>query len=567
MKKKIIIALTLIIVSIILVFILPRFFFKKDLKDSLSSILNISPDNLILNLPPSGSRVPGSVLLPYNNSYLIYNLNDHSDSDLIKGKTFSVMGEINDFSKITSNPSSGIMESVFSNSQHFKVLIKIDEGQVSELPINRLKEIVSESKDVIGAINEKKQPIIIYKAYSGIVSYVISAKDEKGIDLLNDFNEDVKELSKKMPKIEIKSSLKKEKSISFKLTEPVIIAYEALLIDFVINNLSIDDIKPILTPITVDELEAIESKNSDKISKKNEKKNWGLITIASGHFKNMASLDAPEAKQSADLVKDILNKYAPKFIKSLHSSEDDELTDDELLDWTIDLTMEMLNNPVDYLLIYYVGHGVSLPNGEIVLLQGNLNKDFAERAIENITPNTSSSGDGLLLTETLYNSFEMTGIPFTLFLDACYPNAEMQKALQRVSMTLGSEDGTNLIYYGNEDFITDEMSEISNVLSEIGNRFQYRTNKNPIIFSSKPGAKAIFQDNPISYYSTGVAPIAKRLINYSQYNNYQNPISLYQLIRNTTDLRQGIGEISLGGTITWSNFDDMKKFSDSLYIN
>ncbi len=565
MNKKILISVLVIVVLCLGVFLIPPLF-QKDLKESLADILNIESKKLILNLPPSPSRYPGSILLPYDKSYLVFTLNDSLDKNLERGKKFNINAKLKNSQFVNGNTSSGIMEGIFSNKQHFEILVEIKNGQIIELPIKHLKEYIKNHPEVLNALNKRQQPIILNRSYLGVLTYNIVAKDKKGAEILSEFEKNAEELQKRIPEIKINSDFSNNNKISFSLTEPIIIAYEAMLVSYIVDNLSNEDLQIRLATIIEDDIIDLKSSNSKIDLPRTNNKNWGLITIGSGHFENFATLDVPEAVHSASTVKKILENYDPKFIKSLISSENDIVTDDKLLDWTIDLNIELQENPVDYLVIYYAGHALTLPNGEMSLLQGNLKKDFVETAIENMDEKIANPNDGHLLVRTLYDSFEMTGIPFTIILDACSPNEEMEQALQNVNMLLGSKDGSNLMYIGDEPLITDEMSKISNVLSEIGNRFEYRTTTNPIIFSSKPGAKALFQNDPNSYYDLRLAPLAARLSRYSQFNLPSEPLSLDELLRMTVDY-SGVGEVSLSGTITWSNLELMNEKLENVTSN
>lgn len=567
MSKKNIIIVTGIffLLAIIFVFVIPPN--QKDLREALADILNTDEKNLILNLPPSPSRFPGSILLPHGNSYLIHSLNDDSDGNLIIGEKFTVSAVVDDFQSMKSTIPSGFLRGVFSNNQHFEMAVEIRDGRILELSMPFLKEYVQNSEAVDNALNSKQIPVILNRAYQGYVTYFISAKDKKGAEVLAEIESESKEISKSIPGLTINGLSTTDKKISFEIDKPIIIAFEVLGIDYVMNNFSGDSGEFILSEMNTDELLAVAEKNSKQIESVQKPTNWGLVTIGSGHYQYLAKKDIPEAVYSAKKVNEILSHYNPTFSKQLLSSENDVLTDDEILKWTIDLNMELLENPVDYLIVYYSGHGLSLPNGEMTLPQGNLQKNFAESAIENMTPRTASPGDGYILAETLYNSFDIMGIPFTLLLDVCYDNQEMQEALKRVSMTLSDRDGSNLLYHGEKDLITSEMSHIGNALYDIGQRFEYRTQSNPIIFSAKPGTVSNVENSPESYFEYRIAPIAARLARYYQYNTPSDPISLNQLISNITDLKSGIGEINLEGTTTWSNLDTLNTLLDSNFAS
>ncbi|MFA0006375.1 hypothetical protein AB4422_23750, partial [Vibrio splendidus] len=269
-------------------------------------------------------------------------------------------------------------------------------------------------------------------------------------------------------------------------------------------------------------------------------------------------LNVPQATEASILMRQFFESYDPVFNKQLSSTKEIPLSDERLLNWTIDLTLELLENPVEHLLVYYTGHGLSLPNGEVVLLQGNVNKDYAERAAKSYEPSLGESGDGLILVEQLYNALAMTNVPFTLIIDACYPNDEMADALTRVSMLLGDKEGNELYYIGNNALITNELSDVGKVMRQIGSRFEYRQQSNAVIFSSKPGAKSVFKPNPIDPYGLELPPLAARILRFSDYiDQNSKKMELADIIRMNIDSVNGVGEISLSGSITWSNLELM----------
>lgn len=563
MKKLIITSIILLIIVVIGVFVIPQFF-KKGLKESIAEALNTDPTNLILNLPPHPGRYPGSILLPHDNGYVVY---EHSDRpEITNDNNFKITANLSQIGNY-GGQSAGVLSGVFSNYDHFNVDLEITNGHIIELTVTELKHRIQNNSSVLHAINKRLRPIILNKVFEGIISYHISAKDEEGAKILAETQTKVNELQRRNEDISINGSVVNDRKISFSYLKPTVIAFEALEVNLVMNDLSGDEFDPILSPLSIENLEKLKSSNKLNSTPVTNTKSWGLITIGSGHFENLASNDVPEATKSAHLVYDFLNTYQPDYSKLLMSTEEHPITDDSLLDWSIDLMMDMSSNPVDYLVIYYTGHGMSLPNGELALLQGNVNKDFAEKALENLNPQIASPSDGIITAQTLYNSIEVSGIPFTLIIDACYPSDEMQLALNRVSMNLTNENGSLLVYTGDAAFITNEMDEVSDALWNLGTRFSYRTNNNPVIFSAKPGAKAVFKENPNSIYDMKLSPLAARIINYSNY--YPIP-SLSELILGIIDNKGGLGEVTLYGSVSWSNLDNMKAEIgnlDSSYTN
>ncbi|MGB0176471.1 MAG: hypothetical protein ACPF9D_04850, partial [Owenweeksia sp.] len=472
MKKIILFSILSIAIGIAAVFVIPQFF-KEDLKKSLADALNIDPENLILNLPPSPGRYPGSILLAHHNDYLSYV--PSYDSIAEKGTPFSIRKKMNSIGDFGSSSAGEVLSNVFNNMEHFDIELNINNARVLELPIPRLKSFLQGNQMVMDAINRQKDLVVLHKAIEGVVSYEIKAKDSKGIEILSDVESLGKELGNRNANLSVSGTVSSNNQLSFALSTPIIIAYQALKVNYVVNNLSHEEGEVVLNTITNTEMAELSSSTHDAPSVNPSAVSWGLITIGSAHYQNLAALNTPEVVKSVSLVESSLSAYQPSFVKKFLSSKSTPLEDDSLMAWSIDLTMELFSNPVDYLVIYYTGHGLSLPNGELVLLQGNANRDFAERAAETMTVQTGEPGDGLLLAETLYDAFSVTGIPFTLILDACYPNDEMQDALTRVSMSTTSADGSGLVYHGDQNLITDEMDQLHDAQQGIGERFAYRT--------------------------------------------------------------------------------------------
>lgn len=559
MKKYIAIILGVAFLMVVGVFV-ASILQKKDLKDAIAAAVNADPNALILNLPPMPARFPGTILAPREKFFMIYAAGDQSNDELIEGDDFTIDATIQNLSQAGSFTGSNIFTTTLNNSDHLEVNLKISNAKVIELLIPTLKQIAKKHSSVQSALKRGLNPLIVRRSYFGNVEYILKAKNQVGMDALIDMADmGYKIAEKRSGKFKFTDRLESDKEVSFSISKPIVFAFELMGIGSLTTELSNDYSEISLTPVSSRRVSNIDTPITNYKPNYNQKKpKWGLITISSAHYTNDAQLNTPQAAEGANLVEEFFRQYNPTFVKRIWSTKDNPITDEKLLDWSINLTMDLLNEPVDHLLIYYAGHGLSLPNGELLLLQGNVNKDFAERALDASNPQTASNGDGLMLAETLYSAFGAAGVPFTLLIDACYPNDEMQESLTRVSMTLGSRDGSNLYYFGDQALITDEMSQVGNTISEIGQRFPYRREDNAVIFSTKPGARAVYQENSINPYGFDLPPLASRIIRYSQYAPVvQGDQSIADVIRVNIDLINGIGGIGLDGTITWSNIEPM----------
>jgi hypothetical protein len=534
-----------------------QYFQKNSLEDALISAVGIKSDNLIVNLPPYPIRVPGTILSPSDSSSMIYSAGYLEHESIIIGDKFSIEAKISDVSSLFGGTKNSLLSYAASSHEELEVFLRINDAFIAELPVGILKSIVDEKfKD---AQNVRVEPVIINRAYIGNVEYIVKAISDEGIQALSEISDKAADIrANSHGSFSFDDRIGSKKEIAFSIASPITFAYETLEADYVSTNLSDAGVFK-LNEISARRFQELGSGNTAASPYNN--KSWGAITISNAHYKNFSKLNTPQAEEAALLMSDFFDSYNPTFSKNLHSTVSEPLSDTGLLEWSIDLTMEMLENPVDHLFVYYTGHGLSLPNGEVVLLQGNVDKNYAEQAAKNNTPEISASGDGLLLVEQLYNALSMTSVPFTLIVDTCYPNDEMANALTRVSMLLGDEDGSELYYVGDNALITNELSDLGAILRQIGNRFEYRQQDDAVIFSSKPGAKSVYHPNPINPYGIELPPMASKILKYSNYVDAENrKLPLSEIISKSIDSVNGLGEVSLSGSITWSSLEKMHQF-------
>lgn len=531
---------------------------KKTLKDAIASTLNVESSKLVLNLPPKNVRYPGTILSPNRSSLMVYTAGNLDDESMLKGERFSIEAVVNDMSNVQASGQNTLINSAFSNGEQLEVMLNIKDAYIAELPVGVLKERINSNDLVRAAIKKEIDPIIVSRAYVGKVEYVIRALSEAGIEALVDMSKTAYNTRKaRLGSFKFSDNIEGRKEISFSIESPIIFAYEVMEASRVATDLS-DEGELVLNELSARRLKEIREENV--LRDQTTRKTFGAVTIANAHYENYSSLNVPQAKEASGLMSQFFESYDPAFVKQFNSSKGKPITDDNLLDWSIDLTLDLLENPVDHLVVYYTGHGLSLPNGEIVLLQGNVNKDYAERAAQSYNPSNSEPGDGLILVEQLYNAIAMTNVPFTLIIDACYPNDEMADALTRVNMLLGDKEGSELYYVGDNALITDELSDIGKVMRQIGNRFEYRQQDNAVIFSSKPGAKSVFKPNLIDPYGLDLPPLAARILSFHDHiDGTGRKTNLADVIRKSIDSVNGLGEISLNGSITWSNLEVMRE--------
>ncbi len=563
MKKRLIIFICISVVLALIVFIVPEHQ-QKSLKDAIASAVNVDASFLNLNLPPMPARLPGSILAPRNGSFMIYKEGKATNNDIIVGESFSIEASLQGAVTAKGFVGSNIISAAFDNDKDLNVSLKISDAHVLELPIPSLEDIVLDDNTVSNALKRGVNPSIVNRSYIGRVEYIIKAKNEKGLEALSELKDMGNEIAENSSRnFKLIDRFKTEKEIEFSIEKPIVFAFELLDInmltaefspddtltrgylpdDTLAGSYSTDEFNEIsLTPVSPQRPQRAADQNSPTAPSQTENREstkWGLIVISSAHYSHDAELNSPQSAEGSVVAEKIFEEYNPTFVKKLLSSSEKPLTDDMIMGWSTDLAADLSETPVDHLIIYYVGRGLTLPNGEIQLLQGNVNRDYTERAVEASAPKTSRESDGMMLVETLHSAIGASGIPFTLLIDACSPK---------------------------DKIISGKISDIAHTLKTTGKRFPYRNETDAVIFSSKPGSAALYHENILNPYGVDLPPLASGLLKYSAFAPLENDEqNLADMISANIDWIDGIGEITVDGTVTWSNLETLQNTLKNIY--
>lgn len=556
MKKYVLITIGIATLLFAVVF-LPSLLVQKNLTSELARALGTNAKVINLNLPPSPLRLPGTIIAPYKDRVLTYGGPFRDDNRIISGDEFNVSGVLSDTIALAGSLSSSILREALRNREDVVISVNITDGRILEMRIPDLKEVVAAQKYATQKRNVREKQLVINKAYEGIVEYIISKKSEKNADFYTKLKNKAEASAKRNVTVKYSAVSEGDQSFHFSIKKPIIIAYECLNITDLNDTLSGEETSIEFQEVTSEQVLQAGYENQPRLSPSSKSpKRIGLISIASGHFDHLATMDIPQVVSSAKEVQKILSQFHPVYEKHLYSTPKEVLTDTKILEWSIDRTLELIDKKLDFLIVYYAGHGFQRGDGELLLPQGNLRKNFAEAALESISiPNDH---DGYLTAQTLFNAFGTSGTPYVVLIDACFPSEEMQQALNRVYMTLFSKSDGNLLYHGPNALITNEMSEIAKTLREIGSRFPYRTDNNVLIFSAKPGVLAQLVDDPFDVTGEKMAPLAAKFITNYQSTFPQRDLSLSDLLLSIIDTKGSLGEVTLVGSISWSDLSTMK---------
>jgi len=235
---------------------------------------------------------------------------------------------------------------------------------------------------------------------------------------------------------------------------------------------------------------------------------------------------------------------------------------------------------------YYAGHAVAGPNGHLYLVmkdyRGNPVEDIGENYMYGLSreqlndPGSPMGGsnisdildvvnamqtvypeqiEGLYPVSKIEEIFRGIKVPFVILIDACYSHSQMSQLRQQLTLTNEGD------YYGPEiEGGPMEVRRYAAAIHRFGN-VPYLNSKNVVILSSAPGSIAVGVRNPIPSVLNNdfVAPLSGKL-----YKNFESvllngdPVSYGDFFYSVIDVKE-LGEMKIKGTVSWSDFSQLKK--------
>jgi hypothetical protein len=199
--KRSITVLTAALVTAIAAFVVVRVIAPpKDLRGALAAALHVPSSrdqDFFINLPPAGSRYPGAILvLP---QMLVLEQSTANEAGITEGASFTLVAS----DSVVANALSGFSSNAFSTAGRDKedvdVVLKVSDGKVFELPVTGLKQRLLSSQSAQSAANKGTDPVVITRAYSGILTFTLRQKSSAGARLIAD--------AAKAPELEANGSL------------------------------------------------------------------------------------------------------------------------------------------------------------------------------------------------------------------------------------------------------------------------------------------------------------------------------------------------------------------------
>lgn len=550
----------------------------KDLRGALAAALDIPASraqDFFVNLPPAGSRYPGAILIAPQ--MLVLEQSTANDTGVTEGGHFTMVASDSTVANALSGFSSNVLSTAGRDKEDVEVVLRVSDGKVLEMPVAELKQRLLSSQSAQSAANKGTDPVVITRAYSGTLSFTLRRKSSAGARLIAD--------AAKAPELKANGSVKLDASksgegeITIEVAQSVIFAFEASSARYITNHLGNgpDDVS--LAPIRPSEVKGPPSTSAVPASP------WTLATISSGYYPNLRTSNQPWNSRSADVFESALTLFSPQSTLQARARPDNPLTSSILNDFVTKIGATAKQAHSRFILVYYIGHSLSWPNGDIALVLGEAQqipeprREYTSEAVSErvgakvgalfrladaLNANLEKLPAGYVPLRELYSELEKIGIPFAVLVDGCLRNDEFEQFRNSIGLTSDTETRT-FFYTGPDGKLLSSLDAFDLRLRHFADALPYLHSENLVILAAKPGTFAQPWPDPDLDWSQ-VGPLSARTTNYVRASVWdQDPPTLGEVLSNVTEYK-GTGEISPKGSISWSNFDAAKKVTDEFKL-
>jgi hypothetical protein len=545
----------------------------KDLRSALAAALRLPKErelNFFVNLPPAGSRYPGAILVAPQ--MLVLEPSTSSDTGIVEGDHFTLVTSDAVVAGALSSFQSDLLTTAGRDKENLDVALQVSNGRVLEMAVPQIKQRLLSSQSAQSAANKGTDPIVITRAYAGVLTFILRQRSDAGARLIADLA--------KAPELTAGGSVKLDASktgqgeLSIQVERPVVFAFEASSAQYITNHLGANPDDVSLTPVKPSEIKPAGRTSAGAAIP------WTLATISSGYYQHLRTTNQPWNSRSADTVERALGLFNPTSTIRLRANSNDPLTSNDLKQFVTRLGATAKENHSQFILVYYIGHTLSWPKGDIALVLGDAeeipepkrdytNDTISKRVGANVgslsqladalNANLETLPSGYMPLREVYAELDKAGISFALIVDGCLRNDEFEQF--RGGLGLSSDRETRTFFYTGPDGKL--LSSLDAFDSKLHHFADSLPAENPVILAAKPGTFAQPWSDPDLDWGE-VGPLSARITNYVRASVWdQEPPTLGDVLSNVTDYK-GTGEISPKGSISWSDFTAVKKATTGL---
>jgi hypothetical protein len=527
--------------------------YPQDLRSQLAHILGVRPDVLWINLPPANNRRPGSAFVLQRTLLPIDSVRVDPD-ELSTGSEFE-LGWVNSTgSKVNAGSDAGILSLLYGDSGEFKVDLRAKNCRSIELPIDKLKKRLLGSEEVKAQAAQGRDPLVVVRSYEGVVTLRISRTGSTSAQAWQKAKSSTKEAAG-FPNSKISVQGESDDSLEVTFKESIVFAYEMVAAKLITTHLGSEPNDVQFTPVFEPAAKELTSARSTAVAP-DDPRRWALATVAVSDYPKTAWLQQPWNRHSAAALESSLKTFGPTLLSSYRTDPEQLSTAKRLVAFAEEVGRQAKSAAARLIVFYYVGHTVTTRDGHVLLLQSGITPQLLKQVgAEQVAAPIESSfpGDQALDLEELHRRLKLVGIPFVLLLDGCMDNASVRQAIVASGFRYDPAHPT-LYYVGSEPLTQRLISQVGRSLSDFGARRTYFKDDNPVIFAAKPGTLALLGEDPHWQGASPLAPLASKVRRLTAPAAGENVNSLAELLSRVVDMRQGVGQIELSGSITWSDF-------------
>ncbi|MDI1312895.1 hypothetical protein [Prosthecobacter sp.] len=166
---------------------------------------------------------------------------------------------------------------------------------------------------------------------------------------------------------------------------------------------------------------------------------------------------------------------------------------------------------------------------------------------------------GFLTLDSLHGTAVMAGIPFCVVVDGCLQDVSFIESMTALGFQYDEKNPSQFYYVGQSEVVTREAWDMAQAMRNFGRQRPFLSSSNPVTLAAKPGTFAMAQANPFVIGGPAIGPLALRAHRLAWRTMLsREPWDLFTLVRRLAEFN-GVGEINLEGSISWSDFDGWKK--------
>jgi hypothetical protein len=449
---------------------------------------------------------------------------------------------------------------LFNAENNHRISMRISECQVAEVSASQVQAGLAETSDPQNVASARM--VVILRSYTGRLELKIERGNRCPIDVWRIQLQRLKEVSASSQGLTIQITTATDQQLNVVWREPVVFAFEAAQVFRDGSSVKLVPIGEREIALRRPDLFKPSSSSSESPSSR-KRINWGLGWIASGYYSNLSALNQPWNIESAYFARDALTEYQPTFVEGLAGTEMEPLNVDRIRQFAQRLAQRAAGERCEFFICYYIGHALLNQGRKLALVTGQTTVADLQAALAS---NDWDQYKTFLPVSELHEWLTTPGTPFLLLVDGCMESKAVQSQIGELGFRFDPKHPSVLFYSGpNEVVSPGDIGALTQLLREVGRVEPFLQSRNPVAFAAKPGTFALARENPLLAAGPLIGPLAHQL--YKELLSY--PISPGTLPSLKVFLAEilgfrGVGEISLEGGISWSDYTQWDEVTSRL---